>query len=311
VVWVVTSRTSDFGPSPLSVELDKSEFAVMRWCSWRDSGLRSVLLRQFDSHAAADDVRVAATDDQLLVLVVAGHADVESSSNGTRWRHSRHVPGRLAMTAPGREMRLRWRTTSAQVLQTLHLYVPGQAICRVAEQTWARDISADDLPDTLGTTDPIVESIILGLAAAVRGGADDLYAESAMQFLAVHLLTRGGFDPLTVSAAGRGTDPRILRAVVHMHDNLARPLSLADLAEVAQLSPFHFLRLFRATVGEAPHRHLTRLRIAAARRQLERSNAPVSDIAYLCGFSSPAHLAATFRRWIGSSPTTYRQCFRR
>ncbi len=215
------------------------------------------------------------------------------------------------MTAPGRETRLRWRTTSAQVMQTLHLYVAGQALRHVAEQTWAREISADELPDTLGTTDPVAESIMLGLAAAVQGGADDLYAESAMQFLAVHLLTRRGFKPPAVAAAGRSADSRVLRAVAYMHDNLTQPLSLADLAEVAQLSPFHFLRLFRATVGEAPHRHLTRLRIAAARRQLERSNAPVSDIAYLCGFSSPAHLAAAFRRWTGASPTTYRQCFRR
>lgn len=305
------SLASDFGPSPLSIGLDKSEFADMRWCSWQHSGLRSVLLRQFDSHEAADDVRVAATDDQLLVLVTAGHADVEAGSAGARWRHSRHVPGRLAMTAPGRETRLRWRTTSAQVMQTLHLYVPGQAFRRVAEQTWAREISTDDLPDTLGTTDPVVESMMLGLAAAVQEGAGDLYAESAMQFLAVHLLTRRGFKPLAVSAVGHGTDRRILRVIAYMHDNLAQPLSLADLAEVAQLSPFHFLRLFRAAVGEAPHRHLTRLRIAAARRRLERSTAPISDIAYVCGFSSPAHLAAVFRRWVGTTPTAYRQRSRR
>ena len=222
----------------------------------------------------------------------------------------RHVPGRLAMTASGREMRLRWRTTSAQVMQTLHLYVPGQAFRRVAEQTWAREISTDELPDTLGTADPMVESIMLGLAAAVQGGAGDLYAESAMQFLAVHLLTRRGFKPPAVSAAARQADPRILRVVAYMHDNLAQPLSLADLAQVAQLSPFHFLRLFRATVGEAPHRYLNQLRIAAARRRLERSNASISEIAYLCGFSSPAHLAARFRRWAGISPTAYRQRFR-
>lgn len=305
------SPGSGFGPSPLSVGLDKGDSADLRWCSWRDSGLRSVLLRQFDGHTTADDVQVAATDDQLLVLVMAGHADVESRSEGGRWRRSRHIPGRLAMTAPGREMRLRWRTTSEQVMQTLHLYVPGQAMRRVAEQTWAREVSTDELPDTLGTTDPLAESIMLGLAAAVQGGAGDLYAESAMQFLAVHLLTRRGFTPPALPSAGRRADPRILRVLTYMQDNLAQPLTLADLAGVAQLSPFHFLRLFRATVGEAPHRHLTRLRIAAARSRLERTTAPISDIAHLCGFSSPAHLAAAFRRWTGTSPTSHRQHDRR
>ncbi len=290
-------------PSPEAVALDESGHAVRRFCSWHQSGWRSVLLRLLDNHAVVQDLELAATGDQLLVLVTAGRATIEVA-DGSRWRRADYVPGRLGMTAPGRSSTLRWRTTASQLHRTLHVYLPGAVMRDVAEQMWSRDLRVHDLPDTLSTDDPLIEATMRAMCDAARAGADDLYAESALNFLAVHLLTA----QLGESARPEPVpeDARIRTAIAFMHDNLALPLSLADIAATVDLSVFHFMRLFKVCTGEPPRQFLTGLRVDAARQHLERRELAVSDIAHLCGFSSPSHLAAAFRRRMGMSPTAYR-----
>ena len=82
---------------------------------------------------------------------------------------------------------------------------------------------------------------------------------------------------------------------------------MAEIARQAGLSAFHFVRVFKAATGETPHRYLSAMRVQAARRHLEKSTLPVSEIAYLCGFGSPAHLSTAFTRHLGISPTAYRR----
>jgi AraC family transcriptional regulator len=208
------------------------------------------------------------------------------------------------MTAPGRVVTLRWRTQSPEIKETLHLYLPGQGLVDGAAQLRGRSIAAADLPDTLGTNDRLVEATMRAMADAATAGADDLYAESAATFLTVHLLSWPDEEGRT---AGIGPHDRRLRhAVEFMHANLALPITLADIAAAAGLSSFHFVRMFRAAIGEPPRRHLTRLRVEAACRRLERGDTSITDVAYLCGFSSSAHLAAALRRHTGMSPTQYR-----
>ncbi len=290
-------------PSAEAVALDDSEHSDRRFCSWQQSGWRSVLLRSVDNNPVVEEVEIPATSDQLLVLVTRGRAVMEVA-DGRRWRRADYSPGRLAMTAPGQSTRLRWRTTSDERHRTLHLYLPGAAMREMAQQVWDRDVDVLSRLDALATYDPVVDATMRAMADAAAAGADDLYAESALHFLSVHLCSRLIADPaLRAPAPG---DTRVSRAIEFMHENLAVPLSLADMAATVDLSVYHFVRVFRAGTGEPPRQFLTRLRIEAARRHLERGDLPVSDVAYLCGFSSPSHLAAAFRRRTGCSPTAYR-----
>ena len=150
--------------------------------------------------------------------------------------------------------------------------------------------------------------VVLGVAAAAESGAPELYAESAREFLAVHVLLRYGGRP--VPSGPVREDARIARAVEYMRENLRSPLTLADIAGEAGLSPYHFLRLFKAATGQTPVRYVVDLRVALARRHLERSGMPVSEIAHLCGFASGAHFSTVFSRRVGMSPSAYRSMHR-
>ncbi|MFI6995971.1 helix-turn-helix domain-containing protein [Nocardia sp. NPDC050175] len=96
----------------------------------------------------------------------------------------------------------------------------------------------------------------------------------------------------------------VFRAVAHMRDQLARPVTVAELAGVAQYSPYHFLRMFKRATGYTPHRYLTLLRIVEAKRLLERG-VTVTQAARWCGFSSTAHLSAVFLRETGVRPSRW------
>ncbi|WP_432945532.1 AraC family transcriptional regulator [Kribbella sp. CA-253562] len=290
-----------------ALDMDVSQYARRTFCSWTEPGWRSVLLQGHEDAPLAEEVCLPPIGDQHLVLVTEGDVLMESHADGA-WRSARYTPGQIGLTAPGRSTRLRWRSRTARTT-TLHLYLPGELMQRVALELWDRDDTEARQPDALAITDPVVEQVLLGMASAATAQLDDLYAESAAEFLAVHLHTRyGGMPPV---AGPRHDDARVRKAIELMRDNLHQPLTLADIAGEVWLSVYHFLRVFKAATGQTPRRYLTSLRIEAARRHLAESDALIGEVARRCGFSSPAHLSSAFTRETGMSPSAYRRSHRR
>ena len=92
---------------------------------------------------------------------------------------------------------------------------------------------------------------------------------------------------------------------------LDQPLSIADLAEHAHLSPRQFSRRFRELTGTTPHQWLLAQRIQLARRLLETTDLSVDRVADDAGFGSPAALRMHFQRAVHTSPLAYRRVFSR
>jgi AraC-like DNA-binding protein len=78
------------------------------------------------------------------------------------------------------------------------------------------------------------------------------------------------------------------------------------LARMAGLSPYHFLRAFKATTGVTPHQWLLRTRLRAAAERLAMTKASVTDIALEVGFEDLSNFTRTFRAEFGASPREYR-----
>lgn len=87
---------------------------------------------------------------------------------------------------------------------------------------------------------------------------------------------------------------------------LDQPLTLAQLAAAARLSPFHFCRAFRDTTGETPFAHLARLRLERAMRLAAETDRPLLEIALEVGYETESGLARLFRRSLGVGPAAYR-----
>ena len=100
------------------------------------------------------------------------------------------------------------------------------------------------------------------------------------------------------------------RCVELMRARLSEDISLDELAVEAQLSPFHFARMFKQSLGVPPRVYLTRLRMEKACDLLETTDLPVTEIAFEVGYSSNQVLARVFLKHRRMSPSDYRRAVR-
>ena len=91
----------------------------------------------------------------------------------------------------------------------------------------------------------------------------------------------------------------------------ARPLTVDDLAKRAGLSTYHFIRAFRAHVGQTPHQYLRARRIERARELLITTPMPITEICDAVGFQSLGSFSSLFRKLTGETPAAFRAARRR
>jgi len=133
-----------------------------------------------------------------------------------------------------------------------------------------------------------------------------LYVDTVTIGLILHLLANYGVaKPKVIAPRGKLNSFQLRAVVEFVHSNLADDVSLPALAEQAHISPFHFARLFRRTVGLPPHQFVLRLRVHRAIALLGRGRMPLAEIAIACGFHDQPHFIHAFRRVTGMTPTQY------
>jgi AraC-like DNA-binding protein len=109
-----------------------------------------------------------------------------------------------------------------------------------------------------------------------------------------------------MSVETEDSNRRMLRARDAMDRDYAQPLDIAALAAIAYVSEAHFIRVFKATFGETPHRYLQRRRVERAMFLLRETDRSVTEISLDVGFNSLGTFTRTFTEIVGDPPTTYR-----
>jgi AraC-like DNA-binding protein len=110
-----------------------------------------------------------------------------------------------------------------------------------------------------------------------------------------------------VNRALEENNRRLLRARDAMDRAYAQPLDISELARIACVSEAHFIRSFRATFGETPHRYLQRRRVERSMYLLRETDRSITDVCLDVGFTSLGTFSRTFREIVGQSPSAYRQ----
>ncbi|MEM7730412.1 MAG: AraC family transcriptional regulator [Pseudomonadota bacterium] len=163
-------------------------------------------------------------------------------------------------------------------------------------------------PITIGR-DPVLSQLATVSIDHLReaDGPDRLFVEG----LAISMTARafGLTDVMKGSIATRGTDDRIARAIDFAEAHLDEPLSIADLAAVAGMSPSWFRDCFRVATGMPVHAYVRERRLQRVRRLLtEAPRVPlatrpsIQQVAHACGFADQSHLTRAFKRRFGVTP---------
>lgn len=160
---------------------------------------------------------------------------------------------------------------------------------------------ADTLSPVVGALDPLL--LQLALASEAADAAPALYRDTMAQAAAAHLARLVAPAPATGAAVD---DRRLRRAVSFIHDNLAEDLSLDAIAREAAMSPYHFSRVFKATLGASPLQYVIAARIDRARVLLRTTKLTVAEIAWRVGYEDVSRFGRHFKRQVGATPAAYR-----
>src|SRR4030088_2032744 len=109
-----------------------------------------------------------------------------------------------------------------------------------------------------------------------------------------------------MNRAVEDSNRRLLRARDAMDRTYAQPLDVPTLARIACVSEAHFIRTFRATFGETPHRYLQRRRVERAMFLLRETDRSVTDVCLDVGFTSLGTFSRTFHEIVNETPVEYR-----
>jgi AraC family transcriptional regulator len=171
------------------------------------------------------------------------------------------------------------------------------------------DGSKLDVVDRFVFRDSEMEAICRRLYRAMSLGnlADPLYVESQVLKLAVLLLQRHSTasQAFTILPSSGLTRIQARRVLDYIESNVSRELSLGELARIADLSLHHFARMFKKTIGVAPHRYIITRRVEHAKGMLRATSESLVEIGLSAGFSSQSHFSSTFRRMVGATPAEF------
>lgn len=169
--------------------------------------------------------------------------------------------------------------------------------------------------ENLQPHDRIVSPVLRFIKSHLAQGLDDehwyeeqlIFLLERMQIHHSRMLEQVERLPLARVATRREVFRRIGLATDFLHASYAKNWSLEELARVAYLSKYHFLRLFTLVHGATPFDYLQRKRARVALRLLQSTKLPVDEVASSVGLATRSALLRQMRRWTGFAPTQLRK----
>ena len=304
------SSVSHEAPRPVSTDL--APISPLAWgrslsappvLASDEHGWRTSLVRRWtgtDPH-----IRQPLLDHHYVVLHLGGQKTVERTSDD-KVESFDVAEGSLSIVPKGSSFD--WRTTGP--IDFAHLYIHPARLSRAVALIFDREPSRVTLREGVGLKDPLMAELIHAMLREVEKPSrwsaiylDTLFDTAVIQ-LAQHHSTLSEIDRPSRHALA---PVRLKRVIEHVDASIGGAISLADLAGVAGLSPFHFSRAFHSTVGQPPLAYVARRRIEVARELLRQTDLPLAEVASRTGFNSPGWFSTAFKRQTGLKPSLYRR----
>lgn len=213
-------------------------------------------------------------------------------------------PGKICFLPSGHSSV--WEVGGA--MRFLHFYFDPQTLAAWTARALDRDHRDLEARELVYVEDAPTAAALRAVAAADWAEpADRLALSETAHALAVRNIERW-FGPARPGAPRRGglSPARRRRLLEAIEADLHRPLTLTHLAGLVGQSPWHFARMFRESVGVAPHRYVQARRMRRATRLLTAGKDPVGDVAAACGYASPTRFTAAVKTATGVTPSAIR-----
>lgn len=170
-------------------------------------------------------------------------------------------------------------------------------------------VELDSLPALIGFDDEMLRSAMLRFQALLADPSShkSCYAEAILELVAFDLARVSGAATASEASIGALGSHQVQKVTDYIDANLSGRPRISDLAELVDLTRFHFMRSFKLAVGVPPHQFVIARRIHRAKELLLRSDHSIASVAAETGFGTSIQLARAFRRAIGTTPSEYRR----
>ncbi|MGF1482555.1 MAG: helix-turn-helix domain-containing protein [Cyanophyceae cyanobacterium] len=262
-----------------------------------------IIERNVDQCDTDFDSRAITTEKHLVVLHARNPATLEFRVNGSV-KEFLFSEGDAIINPVGTFINPHWDAPEVEILL---LAIEPTFVSRIAAKMDRSD--RVELTPHFHFRDALLEPLVRTLSTAFEQDLppNRIYVESLTHTLIVHLLSRYSVLGLKQSSISHGLSSKKLALVKdYISSHIDESLSLEALANLVELSPSHFLRLFKRATGSSPHQYVIAQRLEKAKALLSQTKLSIPDIACQTGFADQSHLTRLMRRHTGLSPKIIR-----
>jgi AraC family transcriptional regulator len=268
-----------------------------------------LFVRRYKFPRVVDRFLVPATPEPLISCQIKGSAVFKERDLGGNWLTHQLQRGTLFVTRSRTPYEVSFSSPVGEELENVQIHVSVDvflAACRASVSD--ADPENIDVIDFFGRDEALAHLCF----ACAEMLAARVPAKSERVAHLTKLIASCLAEKYTTTAAEKadfrgGLPVRQLRKVEdYVHERLADDISLESLAELAELSPFHFSRVFKQTTGMSPLQFVTRERITRAQQLIRETKRSLIEIGLDVGYKNPSHFAQVFRRVVGVTPTEFR-----
>ncbi len=230
-------------------------------------------------------------------------------SSGERWldgklsKETRNT-GDIAIIPANVSHRCNWNTSVQFMVLALE-----PILLKNIGQDWVNPDGIELIPQFMSKPDALIQSIFLTLKDELEsyriGG--QLLVDSLKTVLAIHLLRNYCATSPKSSYSDGLSSAKLVLITEYINEHLHQNLTLTEIAAIAQISPYHFLRLFKQSMGVTPHQYILQRRIDKAKYLLRHSKLSIVNIALCAGFCDQSHMTRCFKRMLGVTPKQFLQ----
>ncbi len=261
----------------------------------RNEQLKNITVLQAAMNDFAYDKH--AHEEYSFGLTLSGRQDF--FTGGTFYRS---LPGQIIIFNPGEVHD--GHSGIDETLRYSMIYIHPEEMEPMLESAGIRQARDFQIKGTL-LQDDLLRQRLTNLARLVnQRGSNKLEMECKLYQLAARIAQRCG--QFEASQLRQRKDRLLLQAKDYIHAHLREELTLNNISEAANLSKYHFLRLFRSQFGITPHQYIVNCRINQARKALETGTS-VDDLVAELGFSDVSHFNRRFKPIYGMTPRQYQQ----
>jgi AraC family transcriptional regulator len=197
--------------------------------------------------------------------------------------------------------------------QVLLVYIRKTIVERLAAEVFESDPERLEIIPGLGFRDGLLEQLVLAVLSELRNenNSNPVYVDTLANAIAIQLLKRHTSKHIAsfenrLYESGDLSQFHLNRVVDYIAAYLDSELTIGKLANIANMNPIYFARVFKKRLGVAPHQFILFKRIERAKELLAYSDTPLVEIAMATGFSSQSHLSSVFKQIVGATPGNFR-----